>query len=713
MDILFTGRLASFTSAFCNKIATRHKVVMAARTLDTKAIGNSASVFPLSPRDEDFEKIFNSYNFDTAVFCSQYPEVDNEYFNEFEDLERFLKICSDHDVVKILYIKSGTEYVNPTEVEAVGHAGANIPTEGLGVMFAACENLCEFYRKRRAMSIVSLKVPVLYGYGESTSLVGNAIAGIVKLAAYRFRGSPEQYYDFLSEKDLGELILRMIDSWQTNYTTLEVHGAQTLTFKQLSEILKAYFPTARITFDGDVNRVLKISDSNTIRKEYDWVAVNELEEDIPKLINVLKRTNKKVSYTFMEKISAFFAKHSFVIRLIELILGFIIMEFLNHITNTTIQFQYVDFRLLYVVLMGTLHGIKTGLVASILAGISLLISYIYNKPGWDIIVYNVDTWLPFICYIVMGTTTGYVKDRFRNDNKFLRDEKEILEHKYISLNEFYVSALQNKDQYKNQIMSYRDSFGRMYDITKKLDSTLAESVFQEALRALEGVLENQSICIYSCDENTLFGRLNVCSKKIASITEKSIVLSKLPNMINEFKDGDVWVNRDRLIDYPEYAAPIFRDGKPVAIIIIQKVKYEQFARYYENLIKVLCGLVKISLLRALEFTEKIEDEIYLPNTNIMVPSFFKRIIEVKEKMSEDGVSEHTVLKFQVPSHEFSDAAVAVSKKLRNTDVIGLGEDNSLYVCLSQTNKSNVEVVLKRLEQSGVKFQKINVSDATA
>ena len=58
-------------------------------------------------------------------------------------------------------------------------------------------------------------------------------------------------------------------------------------------------------------------------------------------------------------------------------------------------------------------------------------------------------------YFLLGAVTGYVKDRLRSENEFLTEEKAKLEEKYILLNEFYVSALQNKDKYKMQIMSYR------------------------------------------------------------------------------------------------------------------------------------------------------------------------------------------------------------------------------------------------------------------
>ena len=67
--------------------------------------------------------------------------------------------------------------------------------------------------------------------------------------------------------------------------------------------------------------------------------------------------------------------------------------------------------------------------------------------GYDPVSYtHLDTWLPYIFFFLIGAVTGYVKDRLRSENRFLSEEKQILEDKYILLNE---------DVYKRQILKRR------------------------------------------------------------------------------------------------------------------------------------------------------------------------------------------------------------------------------------------------------------------
>lgn len=385
------------------------------------------------------------------------------------------------------------------------------------------------------------------------------------------------------------------------------------------------------------------------------------------------------------------------------------MELLNRLTQTSIQFQYIDFRLLYVVLLGTLHGLKTGIGASGLACLSLLISFVEKGTDWRILAYNVDNWLPFACFILIGAITGYTKDKLRNDLSYTKQEKDELEQRYIFLNELYVGALQNKSQFKTQIMSYRDSFGKLFDVAKKLDSMLPDEIFKEALTSMEDILENQSICIYLIDPRSNFGRLMVSSKLISASTPKSINLLHFNLMTSAFTEGEVWSNTQRFLGYPEYAAPIFRGKEVVALITIQKAKFEQMAIYYKNLIRVLCGLVQVSLIRAVEFNEHTENEIYLPGTRVMKPERFRQVLELKDKMQEESVSEYSIVHVAAGSSDIAVIGNQISKRLRATDVIGLGGNGELYVVLSQTTEENIGVVLDRLQNSGISFAYVGSS----
>ena len=703
MDILITGRLGMVTREMIAPLARNHQVAAASDDVEAAQLGNTATPFRLSPQNADFEKVFHSYQFQAAVFLSQPLYTGTPYYEEYQDLENCLRLCAAHEVHQVLYLQP--------ELYGQRQESGVLPDHDLGMLFSACEQLCSYYRQKKGISIIVCHIPSVYGYGETASVVGRALHQAVTTAAVQFGGQQEQPCGYLSETDLGELLLRMLENWTTAYDEIEVPALTRLTFGELGALLKEHYPTLRLSYRQQSPQAAAPRADEILRREYDWIPLLSLEEELPELVRAQERAPEGEPHGILARVSAFLKKHSLVVKMVELALGFVLMELLNRVAGTTIQFQYIDFRLLYIVLMGTLHGMWAGLAAAGLASVSLLISFLTYQTNWVVTAYDIDTWLPFIFFFLIGAVTGYIKDRLRNENRFLTEEKALLEEKYVLLNEFYVSALQNKDKYKRQILSYRDSFGRLFDITKSLDSTVVDEIFREALVALEGVLDNRSVALYSCDEKMLFGRLVACSREVAGVTAKSLNLSRLENMTREFRHGEVWVNRDRLLGYPEYAVPLYRDGTPIALILLQKASYEQMAVYYENLIKIICGLIKISLVRALEYTEQIEKEIYLPDSHILTNAYFSQIVQAREEMAKNGVSEYVLIRLSAGAENQKAIAQRLSGLIRQTDVLGLGNDGELYLCLAQTNQSNLHFVLDRIRQAGLAFHETEAGEA--
>ena len=699
MELLITGRTAEITAPFCDRLGQRHKVVLASEDVPTLR-GRRATPFKMSPHEKGFEKLFHSYSFGAVFFFSQRPEEQNEYYDELQDLEYSLRLCSEHNISKFVYISSTSVYAG---LDSFNENTEPIPVDGKGVVLSACEKLCEFYRLKHAMSVIILHTPSLFGYGETVSVAGSILSSAVKNASVRINARENQVCEFLSQEDLSEFFMRLLDDWTEEYPVINLPGASSITFGQMAQDIKTSIPSLRVSYTGLSAHIANPAVSNIARREYDWVPVYNISEEIPRIISVLRGTEDNDDRSLINKISDFFKRHKFIIRLAELLLGFFVMELLNYWTRTSVQFQYIDFRLLYVVVLGSVHGLKTGLGAALLACVSCLMGYMSNGVDWLTIAYNIDNWLPFACYVIVGAIVGYTKDKLTNDIVFVKEEKSVLEEKYIFLNELYSIALQNKGQFKNQIMSYRDSFGRIFEVTRKLNNTLPDAVFKEALSAMEDILENNTICIYSLDKYMHYGRLIVCSKKISAATTKSINLDNYGYMMKEFRDGEVWSNVQRLMGYPEYAAPIFRDGTMVALITIQKTKYEQMAMYYENLIKVLCGLIQVSLLRALEYNEHLDSEIYLPGTRIMNKEHFREVLELKVEMEEENVSEYSLLHINSSINDKAELSNLIMSTLRTTDILGEGEDGELYIILSQTNSENAQFVIKRLMDAGIRF----------
>lgn len=701
MDILLTGQLSYLTGAVSEAmIAGGHNVAYASDDIDTDYIGKKVTPFHISPCSDDFEKIFNSYNFNVVLFFSQGIYQKDARYNEYQALENLLRICTKHEINQFIYLQP----------KHCGTESNRIPEHDLAVLFESLDTLCDYYIKSKGMSIIKLNIPSVYGYGEKGSVVGNAIYQARTTSAVHLYGAKDQRLAFISERDLGEILLRICESWTLVYDRLDIPAGDIMTFNEFGELLKGVFSTVRLSYTACPVTADTDFDGTAVKKEYDWIPIFSIRQELSDVINSAENKSAPEKVGFKEKLSAFISRHSFVVKLTELIIGFLITELLLRVTSTTVQFNYIDFRLLYIVIMGTMHGMKTGLAASALASISLLSAFISGHSKWEAVAFDIDTWLPYIFFFLVGAVTGYVKDRLRNDNRSLKREMAVLEDKYVTLNEFYMSALNNKEQYRTQIMSYRDSFGRLFEITKKLDSTTVEHVFLEALYALEGVLDNHSICIYRCEDSMQYARLIICSKEVFNITEKSLKLFELPEMMPMLADGTVWVNRDRLVGYPEYAVALYHDDKPIALITLKKATHEQLSVYYENLIKIICGLIKISLIRAIEYNSKIETEKYIPGSSILKNEYFAELIKNKEEMAQSGTSEYVLLRIDTGSMDQADVANKIIPLIRNTDEFGLGKNGELYLCLSQTNNQNIRFLLERLKKSGLNYGTVDAEE---
>lgn len=528
MEILITGSLKALTSGISDKMAENHKVVCAGEDINPRQMGKKVTMLAISPGNGDFEKIFNSYKFSAVLFFSQ-PLSGKQDFNEYHNLQVCLKLCAAHDVDKFLYLQPALS----------GPEEETLPEYDLEMLFSACNRLCDFYRSRRSISVIKMRVPILYGYGEKQSLIGRALFEAQTLGSVCFDGAENQVCGFLNDADLGELLLRVLEGWTEAYDTIDVPAASEMTFKELGAHFRLEFPNVRISYSEGVHAFGRANNTDIARREFGWIPIRRVEDELGRLKGFIENSTNKQKRGLLLSAGGFFKRHSLAVKLLELAVGFFIMEFLNRITLTAVQFRYIDFRLLYIVLLSTIHGMKTGLGSAALAGLSLAAASISETNNWMATVYNIDTWLPYLFYFFAGTVTGYVKDRLRGDNEFLKKEKAVLEDKYILLNEFYAGALQNKEHYKTQIMSYRESFGRLFDVTKSLDRELADAVFSEALNALEGILDNKSVCIYSCDSKRGFARLIACSKEIFSVTDKSLNLSAHKEMYSQFADGEV------------------------------------------------------------------------------------------------------------------------------------------------------------------------------
>ena len=161
---------------------------------------------------------------------------------------------------------------------------------------------------------------------------------------------------------------------------------------------------------------------------------------------------------------------------------------------------------------------------------------------------------------------GYNRDKARDDIKSKADELKLLEEKYDFLQGLYTEVAKGKERFNNQIIGYKDSFGKMYSVVKRLNSTLPEMVFYEAVDVCEEILGNSHVAIYSIKADSTFARLYVCSRRCTGSAEKSLKITDYPELLECLKNNETFFNRKALKNYPAYATPIRREGVLVGML---------------------------------------------------------------------------------------------------------------------------------------------------
>ena len=368
----------------------------------------------------------------------------------------------------------------------------------------------------------------------------------------------------------------------------------------------------------------------------------------------------------------------------------------------------IDLRLVFIVLFGSLYGLGYGIAGAAAQAVSLLLAYESQGTKWYTLFYEPANWIPFIFYFAVGAVCGYVRMKNRENLEFISEENQLIREKFLFMRDLYQETLQDKKRYKKQILGSKDSFGKIFDITRKLDIVQPEELFIETMHIMEEVLENETFAFYSLSQKNGYGRLEAASPKSQGMYSASVRLSEYTLAMDTLEKGQVWANRDFVKGYPMYMAGIRKEGSLVMLICIQEVRNGQLTLYYMNLFQILCGLVETSLLRALEYQEATEYKKYVENTRILKPEYFEKSLELQHSMREQKMASYILLKLKYGNMTIEDADEALDRCIRENDIRGISPEGELYLILTQADDKALPVILERLKRNGFEGKVLDV-----
>lgn len=686
MRVLLVGNTGYITKEFVQEAFPESEVFIMGNSLLKTERKKHLNVRPFPERDEELEDIFRTYDFELMVYFSNYITFHGTMEGEAEKLRKVLSYCKRSKEIHVIYL-TGPE---------AGYAA----TTGKTLLVRGAENLCCQYGKMYQIPVKIVRIPYLYSGVYKEDYFYKMFAAIRSGEPVEIQESPDQPFQFLNSMDLAELLEKMSDNWDEEYHYLNVPNVFSNTFRELEQKIKEIDASVRIENKGLIPVEKIPPDDKVVRFKYGWFPKISLLEDFSDIYDqYLDSIGEKERRIDRWKI--WLDKHRPIVKIVELVVGFFLFEFLNHLAGNQAQFKMIDLRLVFIVLFGSLYGINYGIAAAALETISLLAAYEREGVGWTTLFYEPSNWIPFIFYFAVGAICGYVRMKNKENIEFVTDENKLIQEKFLFMRDMYQDSLYDKRTYKKQIMGSRDSFGKIFDITRKLDTVLPQELFIETIHVMEDMLENHAVAVYSLGKNSEFGRLEIASKEIRSEFPNSIRISKYQAAISELEDGNVWVNRELLPDYPAYMAGIRKNKELVMIVCIKEVRSDQMTLYYMNLFKILCGLVEVALLRALEYQEAAKNMQYVEGTHTLKTSYFMERLETFHAMQDEMVASYILLRLEHPGKSKEEADQILQHLIRANDVWGISEEGELYLILSQTDKESLPIVSGRLKKAGI------------
>lgn len=692
MRTLLVGNTGYITNKFVEEAFPESLVMVMGDTSIRKNRKKNLFVRPFVKNEKELKDIFSTYDFEQIIYFSNYLSFHGETYGEAEMLRKILQLCRGKRNMRIVYL-TGPERLY------------DVPT-GKTLLVSEIENLSREYAKLYKTTVKIIRSPYLYSEQYEKDFLNTVFREISVEQKITFQEDESQRMFFLSMQDLAELMYKIFDNWDEKEEILNIADVFDHCFKDLGDKLTELCPHLKVSYARHSIMENMLKDDKIIRYKYGWFPKISILEELPELYEHYQERNN-IKAGRLDIIKHILSKYKTVVRAVEFAAFFILFELLNGIAGNQAQFKMIDLRLLFVVLFGSMYGINYGIAAAAAESLSLIRAFEAEGSSWYVLFYEPSNWIPFIFYFAVGAICGYIRMKNKNNVQFIKEENDLLQEKFLFTREMYQEAIEDKNLYKKQILGSKDSFGKIFDITRKLDVIQPQELYIETIRVLEDVLENKTFGLYTLNRENGYGRLETASAQVQGNYPNSIKLSEYSAAMEELENGNVWANREFLENYPMYMAGIRKNGELVMLICIQQVSREQMSLYFLNLFKILSGLVETSLLRALEYQKAVEYRQYVKGTHILKTEYFEERLKVQHDMREQKLASYVLLKVEYSEMSLQKADEILRSKVRENDVWGISESKELYLMLVQTDKEALPNILARLKQAGLVCRQID------
>ena len=705
MEVLVVGNTAYVDDDFCTKAFPGDHVQVVA---PDDALRESSSH---SSWKELLRHLDQAYEFDRVVYLSTYLTPHTETFGDIELLRSVFRACMGRRV-QLLFV------AGPAGAEVAGGAASNADSldatdaaaqTGKGIIARAANDLCRYYASHDIQAKI-LCTPYLYT--ASAALDDPFLVPLFEACStgsVALQGAADAPVPLLCAEDLAVLVHRVFDSWDATFGTLDIADAFHHTAGDLGGALQGLFPGLAVAYGESAGYTLPAGD--VARKRYGWFQRYDLLHDLSTIHARWANTRTKKVNPLRAAIDRIQLR-TMPIKCLETGFAWVMFEVLVHLFSQSIQLNVLDYRLLYVVLIGTLYGLDFGLVAALLASVGLAASY-FTQYGYTFegLFYDPSNWLPFIAYFVVGAICGYVQLRNSEAIKAERDENELVRNRNTFLTRLYHDAIEDKRAYKRQIVGRHDSFGKIFAVTQELDVLNPRDIYRKCCELLGEILESDSVTIYHVSGGA-FARLVAASPAISNDVPRSRSFDDLAPVFKGAISG-LWVNRALTSGLPMFGYTIERDGAPAVLIFVRHVAEGQMTLYYQNLFRILCGLVESALGRAFDYEAVAQDKCCVAGTCVLKQAAFGKELAAEQALADGKMGSYLLLRVVPGMEPVGELVGAIGPAIRESDAAGLVDGDTLYLLMRQATEADLPVICARLAAKHITVEPVGSEDVVA
>ena len=706
MEVLVVGNTAYVDDDFCAKaFPGDHVQVVAADDAQRESSSHSSWKELLRHLDQ-------AYEFDRVVYLSAYLTPHTETFGDIELLRSVFRACMGRRV-QLLFV------AGPAGAEGAGGVASNddlldatnvAAQTGKGIIARAANDLCRHYASQDGIQAKILCTPYLYT--ASAALDDPFLVPLFEACStgsVALQGAADAPFPLLCAEELAVLVHRVFDSWDATFETLDVADAFHRTAGDLGGALQGLFPGLSVAYGESTGYALPAGD--IVRKRYGWFQRFDLLRNLSTIHARWANTRTNKANPLRAAIDRIQLR-TLPIKCLETGAAWVLFEVLEHLFSQSAWLNVLDYRLLYVVLIGTLYGLDFGLVAALLASIGLAVSYFalygYTFQG---LFYEPSNWLPFIAYFVVGAVCGYVQLRNSEAIKAERDENELVRNRNTFLTRLYHDAIEDKRAYKRQIVGRHDSFGKIFAVTQELDVLNPRDIYRKCCELLGEILETDSMTIYHVSGGT-FARLVAASPAISNNVPRSLSLDDLAPVLQGSISG-LWVNRALTPGLPMFGYAIERDGAPAVLIFVRHVAESQMTLYYQNLFRILCGLVESALGRAFDYEAVAQDKRCVAGTCVLNHDAFGQELAAEQALADNKMGSFLLLRVVPGMEPVGELVGAIGSAIRESDAAGLVDGDTLYLLMRQATEADLPVICKRMAAKHITVERVDSEDVVA